>query len=1461
MGTRGKTLLSSALAAAMMLGMIAMPGIDVSASTIYELKIGGNYVDTNDIDNLEQNHWKYEIDDTDEYTLTLKNFTYEGNDDGIWWTDGTHTGKGTLNIVLIGENTIKSTMGNGLDLDGNVVITGQGSLNIETTSTGIYVHNGGYTQDGGVVNITSNSGNGIESEKDVAINSGELNILASSYGIRTSYEKFVSVNTQDVSLSGGSYAVDGRLKNSVNLLGWNVLNENQGAEEIIANDIGYRYHYLKIGYLSEEPSKSLSAMSLTIEPHQIGEYIDQYTSLQITEGSELSSLGEGNYSIESRYQYGFGYEGEHSSNFFSGTVDYSTDYYYRVKVKLNLDNGYKFADDIALTVNGTLVDFSSAAFEKGSCGVFTFIFYGKITTPDADKIPEATVILSPLHEGEQINSSTKPPVSLAEPLASIPGSYISKQFVSHFPSEGSGYDTIPTGTVVSGKEYYYKISISLNHDKGYLFDENVKLKFTDEYAPLNNVAYEITNKTTTTIVFYCKVTAAPTPVEYPVKIGDVQVTSENCDLLNDLHWSYDADSNLLTLNGLTLEGNNRNIWYNGIDTLYLKLNGSNKISGGIDSSTSLSISGTGSYTGGKIESPDVILINGGNIQATGEYAGVEAWKIKVYGGKLTAKATDGFGCGIQTNQHLSGNGVYIYGGTVIADGKKVGIDVGDPNATTTPKPTTTASPTTTEAPDPSGTPEEPSSGSGEGGSSSGGSDASFAGDIVVDGQGAKLTATGKESALIGNISVGEGTVEAHGESYGIRGILSVAPDAVVNVSGNNRAIVGTVYNSIPGVGYGNLSAGQVEKKPISPYSFDQSLLEKMEEVRFPAERVSLVEITILPPKSGGYLIDGKGGYYPGISGPEYVISENVDYDVESCEFINALPSEPFTGDYKDFPHTAVFPGTKYTYMIDISSGYWFADDCKIKVNGKLIDVQNNPDYEYESHSVEHIVLCGKIKTDPNGPTPMPTLKATPASVEINTYFDDETFKAHVSDYDFNKDGILDWEEVANVTEMDISGMTIKDLTGIDIFRNLIKLDCSNNSLSGLDLLKNDKLEVLNCSNNKIAGINLEKNKNLVSLDLSDNGSLKKIDLSKCKNLKELDISGNTFRDIDLYKNTALVSLDCSDNLFGYLDLSKNTALAKLDCSDNDLEELDISKCPAIVKAYRAGDKSKFNYDDEVKILVPEVQPSKAPTKAPTKAPAGKVTLTLDKKTASVVCGKTATLKATLKGSTSKITWKSSDTKVATVDSNGKVTAKMAGVATITATAAGKSVSAVITVLYKDVTSSKDFWYAPTNYLTAAGVVKGYDNQTKFKPGNDCTRAQMLTFMWRLSGSPTPKASTCKFPDVKKSDYFFKPVIWAVEKGITTGYSDGTFKPQNVCTRAQTVTFLWRMAGKPKPETKTNRFKDVKSSAYYYKATLWAAEMGILAGYSDGTFRPEGLCLRRQMVTFLYKYDKYVNGKG
>ena len=180
-------------------------------------------------------------------------------------------------------------------------------------------------------------------------------------------------------------------------------------------------------------------------------------------------------------------------------------------------------------------------------------------------------------------------------------------------------------------------------------------------------------------------------------------------------------------------------------------------------------------------------------------------------------------------------------------------------------------------------------------------------------------------------------------------------------------------------------------------------------------------------------------------------------------------------------------------------------------------------------------------------------------------------------------------------------------------------------------------------------------------------------------------------------------------------------------------------------------------------------------------------------------------------------------------------------------------------LYKDVKKTTDFWYEPTYYLSGLGVVKGYDKGTKFKPDNDCTRAQMVTFLWRLNGSPKPKSKKVSFTDIKSGEYYYNAVLWAVEKGITTDAKK--FNPGGVCTRGMTVTFLWRMAGKPSVGKAKCKFSDVKKSDYFYEAVIWASSKKIVAGYSDGTFKPAGKCARRQMVTFLYKYDKYINGRG
>ena len=272
---------------------------------------------------------------------------------------------------------------------------------------------------------------------------------------------------------------------------------------------------------------------------------------------------------------------------------------------------------------------------------------------------------------------------------------------------------------------------------------------------------------------------------------------------------------------------------------------------------------------------------------------------------------------------------------------------------------------------------------------------------------------------------------------------------------------------------------------------------------------------------------------------------------------------------------------------------------------------------------------------------------------------------------------------------------------------------------------------------------------------------------------------------------------------------------------------------------------------------------KEPTPTATATPKPNVTIKLNKNKASIVAGKKITLKATVKGTSDKVTWTSSNRKIATVDSKGKVTVKSAGRVTITAAVAGKKANCVITGLYKDVTDKNAFWYTPVNYLTSKGITKGYYNGTVFEPENHkkCTRAQMVTFIWRMAGEPKVKNATCKFSDVKKTDYFYKAVIWANKKHIVEGYGDDTFRPKVVCARRHAVTFLWRLAGKPAPTSNKCKFKDVKKGVYYYKAVLWATQKGILKGYSDHTFRPNGACLRRQMATFLYKYDKYVNKKG
>ena len=162
----------------------------------------------------------------------------------------------------------------------------------------------------------------------------------------------------------------------------------------------------------------------------------------------------------------------------------------------------------------------------------------------------------------------------------------------------------------------------------------------------------------------------------------------------------------------------------------------------------------------------------------------------------------------------------------------------------------------------------------------------------------------------------------------------------------------------------------------------------------------------------------------------------------------------------------------------------------------------------------------------------------------------------------------------------------------------------------------------------------------------------------------------------------------------------------------------------------------------------------------------------------------------------------------------------------------------------------EYYTEPVGWALRKGITNG-TSSVDFSPMADCTRGQVVTFLWRAAGGPKPTSTRNPFSDVKPSDYYYNAVLWAVEKGITNGTSPTTFSPNSPCTRGQVVTFLWRYAGMPKTSG-SNPFSDVKTGEYYYDAVLWASGKNVTNGTSPTTFSPNNTCTRGQIVTFLYR---------
>ena len=147
-----------------------------------------------------------------------------------------------------------------------------------------------------------------------------------------------------------------------------------------------------------------------------------------------------------------------------------------------------------------------------------------------------------------------------------------------------------------------------------------------------------------------------------------------------------------------------------------------------------------------------------------------------------------------------------------------------------------------------------------------------------------------------------------------------------------------------------------------------------------------------------------------------------------------------------------------------------------------------------------------------------------------------------------------------------------------------------------------------------------------------------------------------------------------------------------------------------------------------------------------------------------------------------------------------------------------------------------------------GITSG-TSDTTFSPNAACTRAQMMTFLWRAAGSPKA-AGNNPFTDLDASAYYYDAVLWAVSEGITSGTSATTFGPNDTVTRGQTVTFLYRASGSP--TSSGNSFADVAHDAYYANAVAWAVSEGITSGTGNNAFSPDADCTRGQIVTFMYR---------
>ena len=482
---------------------------------------------------------------------------------------------------------------------------------------------------------------------------------------------------------------------------------------------------------------------------------------------------------------------------------------------------------------------------------------------------------------------------------------------------------------------------------------------------------------------------------------------------------------------------------------------------------------------------------------------------------------------------------------------------------------------------------------------------------------------------------------------------------------------------------------------------------------------------------------------------------------------------------------------------------------------------------------------------------------------------------------------------------------------------LTRLYCRSNRLAALDVTQNKNLEELDCESDsllsymKLTKLDVSQNKALKKLNCYG-VKMKELNVSGCTALERLDCGGNQLDALDVSQNTKLTFLDCASNQLTALDVSKNPELKDLYCRNNFLAELDVSKNLEL-KSISCGkngltsldlDKNKeityVNLDNhqfynkgtlpagetfDMKTLPGSFDPSRtknwiggtvdAAGILTVDADATEVTYNYQTKSGNAGANYLMSCKLNVKGGTTPVA------KYAISVTGGIANLAKAAegsVVTLTADAPAANMhfarweveSGSEAVTFANATNSTTTFPMPAGEVKVKAVFEAdeimvpiqYDvsvlndgNGKAFaSPAKAAARAQAVTFLWRAAGSPTPKTKLMPFPDVPVGSYYWNAVLWAIEQGITEGTSYLTFSPNDSCTRAQIVTFLWRAKGNP-AVSGSAPFTDVAPDAYYAAAVTWAEKNGITGGIGNGLFGSNNTCTRAQIVTFLYRAMK------